>query len=53
MAVLAAKMAGIKLVMVPEKNRKDIAELEEEIKEGIDIKYAECAEDVWKYAIEK
>ena len=51
--VLAAKMAGIKLVMVPEKNRKDIAELEEEIKEGIDIKYAECAEDVWKYAIEK
>lgn len=51
--IIAAKTAGIKLVMVPEKNKKDIAELEEEIKEGIDIKFARCAEDVWKYAIER
>ncbi len=49
--LLAAKAAGIKLVMVPDKNRKDIAELEEEVLEGLEIKYAVKVEDVWKEAI--
>ena len=49
--IIAAKTAGIKLVMVPSKNKKDIDELEEEIIDGIEIKFANEAEDVWKEAI--
>ena len=37
--------------MVPSKNKKDIDELEEEIIDGIEIKFANEAEDVWKEAI--
>ena len=51
--LIAAKIAGIKLVTVPEKNKKDVAEIEDEVKEGIDIKFVTSAEDVWKYAIER
>ncbi len=46
--LLAAKTAGIKLVFVPDKNKKDVLELEDEILDGIQIKYAKCANDVWK-----
>ena len=46
--LLAARAAGIRLVFVPEDNRKDIEELEEEVVEGIDIRYAKRAADVWK-----
>ncbi len=48
--LLAAKTAGIKLVMVPEKNQKDVNELEEEILEGLEIKYARYIQDIWKEA---
>lgn len=48
--ILAAKNAGIKMVLVPEKNRKDIEELSEEIIEGIDIKLIDSMEEVIQYA---
>lgn len=48
--LLAAKAAGIKLVMVPEKNKKDIEEMEQEVLEGIQIRYASQVEDIWKLA---
>ena len=48
--LLAAKAAGITRVMVPKKNKKDIAELEEEVLDGLKIGYAECIEDIWKEA---
>lgn len=48
--VLAAKNAGIKLVLVPAKNRKDIEELSEEIVSGIDIKFVDMMQEVIKYA---
>jgi hypothetical protein len=38
-ALLAAKMAGIHNVLVPEKNRPDVAELSEEITDGLAITY--------------
>ena len=38
---LAAKNAGIKRILVPVKNMKDIEEIEEEIKEGLEIIYVE------------
>lgn len=48
--ILAAKNAGIKLVLVPEKNHKDIDELSEEIVEGIDVKFVDKMEEVIRYA---
>ena len=37
--LLAARIAGIDQVMVPDENRPDVEELESEITEGIDIRY--------------
>ena len=44
--LLAAKNAGIKQVIVPDRNRKDIDELEDEILEGLEIRFASTMEDV-------
>ena len=49
--VLAAKNAGIKLVLVPLKNKKDIEELSEEILTGIEIKFVDCMKDVMESAL--
>ena len=37
--LLAAKNAGIRLVLVPEKNRPDVAEISAEIKKGLEIRF--------------
>ncbi len=44
--ILAAKMAHIKTVLVPEKNRRDVAEISSEIVKGIRIEYVENMEQV-------
>ncbi len=44
--VLAAKNAGIKKVLVPDDNRKDIDEVSDEIKEGVEIIFVETMEQV-------
>lgn len=49
--LLAAKVAKIKTVVVPAKNRKDIDEMEPEIYEGMEIVYAETMDDVLKTAL--
>ena len=49
--ILAAKTAGIKTVLVPEKNKKDIEEIESEIKSGLSIHFVESMEDVLPYAL--
>lgn len=46
--ILAAKTAGIKLVFVPAKNKKDIDDIEKEILDGINVKYTQHAEEVFK-----
>ena len=51
--ILAAKNAGIEKVLVPKKNEKDIEEIEDEIKEGIEIVYVETMDEVLKEAIAK
>lgn len=51
--ILAAKNAGIEKVLVPRKNEKDIEEIEDEIKEGIEIVYVETMDEVLKEAIAK
>ncbi|MBO5303615.1 MAG: endopeptidase La [Lachnospiraceae bacterium] len=43
---LAAKNAGIKTICVPKKNEKDMDEVAEEIKKGLNIVYVETMQDV-------
>lgn len=51
--VLAAKKVGIKTVILPEENEKDLQEISDEIKEGIDFVLAKTMEDVLKVALVK
>lgn len=48
--ILAAKMAGVHTVLVPKENEKDIAELDGEITEGLEIHMVERMEEVVGYA---
>ena len=47
---LAAKTAGIKTVLVPEKNRPDVEEIPAEIKNGLEILFVETMDDVIAHA---
>jgi len=49
--ILAAKVAGLRTVLVPEKNRPDIEEIAGEIKRGLTILYVNSMEDVLKEAL--
>lgn len=49
--ILAAKNAGIKTVLVPKKNEKDIEEISAEIKKNMRIVYVETMEQVLKQAL--
>lgn len=49
--LLAAKQHGIREVLVPERNRKDIGELSEEIIGGMRITYVTVMKDVLKHAL--
>ena len=44
-------MAGLKEVLVPADNRKDIEEISEEIKEGLIITYVKDMKEVLKHAL--
>ena len=44
--MLAAKMAGMKTVIVPKQNEKDVEEISREIKSGLEIVTAEKMDDV-------
>lgn len=50
---LAAKAAGIKTIIVPEKNKKDIQEMPQEIIDGLEIVYAKTMDQVVKTAFVK
>lgn len=49
--ILAAKMAHIETVLVPDKNRPDIGELSKEITKGLRIVYVKTMEEVLKEAL--
>lgn len=49
--ILAAKMAHIRTVIVPEKNRADIAELSKEITKGLEIVFVKEMEEVLREAL--
>ncbi|WP_333652699.1 endopeptidase La [Lacrimispora sp.] len=48
--ILAARMAHVEKVLIPDKNRPDIAELSEEITGGLDIVYVKTMAEVLKEA---
>lgn len=49
--LLAAKLAGMKLVLVPQENKSDIEELDAEITDGLLISYVENINQVLKQAL--
>ncbi len=49
--ILAARLFGIKKVLVPEDNEPDVEEIEEEIKQGIDIVYVNSMKEVLEHTI--
>lgn len=51
--VLAAKKVGINTVILPWENEKDLTEINDEIKEGIEFVLAKTMEDVLKVALMK
>ena len=51
--LLAAKNAGMRMVLVPEKNRVDVQEISNEIKKGLDIRFVENMDEVLEYALVK
>ena len=48
---LAALRSGIKTIIVPEENKKDVDELPKEVKETLNIVYMKTAEDAIKIAL--
>ncbi len=48
--ILAAKMAGVKTVLVPLKNEKDVDEIPHEIKAGVEIIFVEHMKEVVEHA---
>ena len=51
--VLAAKRIGIRTVILPKENEKDLNEIPDEIKEGMEFVLAETMEEVLNNALEK
>lgn len=48
---LAAMRSGIKTILVPEANRKDVSELPKEVKDGLDILFMKDVDDALKVAL--
>ncbi len=48
--MIAARRAGLKVVVIPQQNKKDYLELEDHIKEPIEVHFARYYEDVFRVA---
>jgi len=49
--VLAAKRAGIRRVVLPEKNRKDVDEIEDELLEGLELDYVGMIDEALQHTL--
>ena len=49
--ILAAKRAGIKTIMLCEKNRRDIEEIKSEYIEGLEFHFVESVSEVLEFAL--
>jgi ATP-dependent Lon protease len=50
---IAARRAGLKVLIFPEGNRKDFDELPDYLKEGLEVHFAKEYKDVYKVAFGK
>ena len=50
--LLAANVAGIKKVLIPEENRKDVEEISEEITDGMELVFIHTMDDVIQHAFQ-
>ncbi|CAD7082598.1 unnamed protein product [Hermetia illucens] len=50
--IIAAKRSGVNCIILPEENRKDYTELQDYIKEGIEVHFVSQYEDVYKIAFD-
>ncbi|MEA2062205.1 MAG: endopeptidase La [Gemmatimonadota bacterium] len=48
---VAALRAGVKTVIWPERNRKDLADLPDEVRKGLDIRFVETIDEVLEIAL--
>lgn len=51
--ILAAKVVGVKEIIVPVKNKKNVLDIDKEITNGLTITYATTMEDVLEHALVK
>ncbi len=49
--ILAAKRAGITDIVMCQENRKDIEEIPEKYRKGVEFHYVENVQDVWQFAL--
>jgi ATP-dependent Lon protease len=49
--VLAAHRAGIKTIVLPERNKKDLPDIPEEVREDLDLKFVHRMDEVTAAAI--
>jgi len=49
--ILAAKQAGIKTVILPQRNKKDLPEVPREAKKGLKFRFVKNTNDVLKIAL--
>jgi ATP-dependent Lon protease len=49
--ILAAKRAGIKVIILPKRNEKDLSEIEDEAKAGLEFVFVENIDEVLKAAL--
>ena len=48
---LAALRSGIKTIIVPEENKKDVSELPQEVKDSLKIVFMKCVDDALSIAL--
>jgi ATP-dependent Lon protease len=51
--VLAAHRGGIRHIILPEENRKDLPDISEEVRQELDIHFVESMDDVLAFALER
>lgn len=51
--LLAAKRAGLKTVILPDRNRKDIDDVPKHVRRGLHLVYAQTMDDVLRAALKR
>ena len=49
--ILAAKRAGVKYILLPEANKKDVEDIKQDYLKGLDFKYVKKMEDVIQFSL--